>query len=147
MIHVHFFNDNGRHSWIPAHHMIPFSGIEDFRSRASLITDETRKKDPKLVAALSIKPSYFEAWQKAVAEAMDVLYELDMSALDDFKPQLKDLTNNVPKKTSVQRKRKRKSDDNQNIKKVSCDILYQFYLVTLYYMKNMSTYRFSKQTT
>jgi hypothetical protein len=119
MIHVHFFNDNGRHSWIPSHHMIPFYGIEDFRKRANLITDVIRKKEPKFAAALSVKPNIFGTWQKAVAEAMDVLYELDMTALDNFKPQLKDLTNNIPKSNSINRKRKRKEEDSIRKKKVN----------------------------
>lgn len=117
MIHVHFFNDNGRHSWIPSHHMIPFYGIEDFRKRANLVTDVIRKKEPKFAAALSVKPNIFGTWQKAVAEAMDVLYELDMTALNNFKPQLKDLTNNISKSNSVNRKRKRKEEDSKNKKK------------------------------
>ncbi|XP_014222900.1 histone-lysine N-methyltransferase NSD2-like isoform X1 [Trichogramma pretiosum] len=131
MIHVHFFNDHGRHSWIPSHHMIPFLGIEDFRNKANQITNDVRKKEPKFASALTIKPNIFPTWQKAVAEAMDVLYELDLSSTEIFKAKLKDMTNKVSKsdeKTS--NKRKRKDESIKSVKKVkvslsSCDTLDQ----------------------
>ncbi|XP_058807272.1 histone-lysine N-methyltransferase NSD2-like [Phymastichus coffea] len=113
MIHVHFFNDSGRHCWVPAHHMIPFVGIEDFRKRANMVTDMIRKKEPKFAAALTIKPSTFLTWQKAVAEAMDVLYDLDHSSLENFKINAKDIVKvNPTKSTIASRKRKRKYDKN-----------------------------------
>ena len=126
MVHVHFFNDNGRHCWVPSHHMIPFKGIEDFRKRASLVTDEIHKKEPKFAAALFVKPSIFKTWQKAVAEAMDVLDELDLSPLECFKPQLKDMTNNVKKNSNTNLKRKQKEWDDKNAKKVSNNIFFNF---------------------
>ncbi|XP_001603633.2 probable histone-lysine N-methyltransferase Mes-4 isoform X2 [Nasonia vitripennis] len=118
MIHVHFFNDNGRHSWIPSHHMLHFdNGIEDFRKRASLVTDIIRKKEPKFAAALTIKPNIYGTWQKAVAEAMDVLYEIDMSPLENFKPRQKDSKTNASNNNGAIKKRKRKDDDTKSAKK------------------------------
>ncbi|KAJ8687317.1 hypothetical protein QAD02_023111 [Eretmocerus hayati] len=118
MIHVHFFHDNGKHCWVPAHHMFPFTGIHDFRRRASLVDDAMKKKDPKLAAALVVKPNLFGNWQKAVAEAMDVLYELDLTSLENFKPRLKDLTNDTPKTNSAKRKRKPKTENHGAPKKM-----------------------------
>ncbi|XP_014217286.1 histone-lysine N-methyltransferase NSD3 isoform X2 [Copidosoma floridanum] len=111
MIHVHFFNDHGRHSWIPSHHMIPFNGIEDFRKRARSVTENIRKKEPKFAAAMVIKPTIFPTWQKAVAEAMDVLYDLDLSALENFKKKGKKtpISSDEPE---PKRKRKSKGDDD-----------------------------------
>lgn len=98
--------------------MLPFYGIEDFRKRANAVSDLIRKKEPKFAAALTIKPNIFGQWQKAVAEAMDVYHELDFSALEDFKPKLTDLTNNISKSNSTTKKRKRKSEENQGSNKV-----------------------------
>lgn len=105
--------------------MLPFYGIEDFRKRANAVSDSIRKKEPKFAAALTIKPNIFGQWQKAVAEAMDVYHEIDFSALDDFKPKLTDLTNNISKSSSgsATKKRKRKSEDNQRSNKVSIKFL------------------------
>lgn len=116
MIHVHFFNDNARHCWVPAHHMIPFVGIEDFRKRASLVTEIIRKKEPKFAAALTIKPGTFATWQKAVAEAMDVLYDLDYSPLEMFKAKAKEEVQVKATKSTAGRKRKRKDDDKATAK-------------------------------
>lgn len=115
MIHVHFFNDHGRHSWIPAQNMIPFLGIEEFRKRAKSINDSFRKKEPKFAAAFNIKPNVFLKWQMAVAEAMDVLYDLDTTTLDDFKLQdKKSLAASENNETG--KKRKILDDDGNEVK-------------------------------
>lgn len=107
--------------------MLPFYGIEDFRKRANAVSDSIRKKEPKFAAALTIKPNIFGQWQKAVAEAMDVYHEIDFSALEDFKPKLTDLTNNISKNTESTKKRKRKSEENESSNKVK---VYFFILIS-----------------
>lgn len=79
MIHIHF--------WIPAHNIIPFLGIDEFRKRVNSINDVFRQKEPKFTSAFTIELNVFLKWQKAVDEAMDVFLDLDMTTLEIFKQQ------------------------------------------------------------
>ena len=122
MIHVNFFNDNGRRCWVPSHNMFPFYGIEDFRKRANSITDAIRKKEPKFATALTIKPNIFNTWQLAVAEAMDVLEQLDFRSMEIFKPKLNDMTNKVSKSAGTKKKNKK---DDKNSSKVRINLFFK----------------------
>ncbi|KAG5332861.1 NSD2 methyltransferase, partial [Acromyrmex heyeri] len=71
MVHVHYFGDKGRHSWVSANCMMQFTSLTDFQKLAESLTTETKKKDPKYVAAFVIKPGVKKKWQNAVEEATE----------------------------------------------------------------------------
>jgi len=71
MVHVHYFGDKGRHSWVSANCMMQFTSLADFQKLAESLTTETKKKDPKYVAAFVIKPGVKKKWQNAVEEATE----------------------------------------------------------------------------
>ena len=120
MIHVYLFNNNGRKIWVPAHDMFPFVGIEDFREKANNMADEMKKANPTFATAFVVKPQIYEGWQLAVAEAMDVLYDLDLSPLKIFEEQVNDAPSTMSDSTSnINRKRKRKDNKETSVSKVN----------------------------
>lgn len=73
MVHVHYFGDKGRHSWVSANCMMQFTSLADFLKLAESVTAETKKKDPRYAAAFIVKPGAKLKWQNAVQEAMETL--------------------------------------------------------------------------
>ncbi|KAL0116161.1 hypothetical protein PUN28_011190 [Cardiocondyla obscurior] len=71
MIHVHYFGDKGRHSWVSSTYMMPFTSLADFLKLAESLTPEIKKKDPKYAAAFIVKPGAKLKWQNAVQEATE----------------------------------------------------------------------------
>lgn len=71
MVHVHYFGDKGRHSWVSANCMMPFTSLADFLKLSESVTVETRKKDSKYAAAFNIKQGAKKKWQNAVREATE----------------------------------------------------------------------------
>ncbi|XP_018312439.1 histone-lysine N-methyltransferase NSD2 [Mycetomoellerius zeteki] len=71
MVHVHYFGDKGRHSWVSANCMMQFTSLADFQKLAESLTTDTKKKDPKYVAAFVVKPGIKKKWQNAVKEATE----------------------------------------------------------------------------
>jgi hypothetical protein len=71
MIHVHYFGDRGRRSWVRENYMIQFTTLSDFLKLAQSLTAETKKKDPKFAAAFIIKQKSKTKWHNAVQEAME----------------------------------------------------------------------------
>lgn len=71
MVHVHYFGDKGRHSWVSANSMMQFTSLADFLKLAESLTAETKKKDPKYAAAFIVKPGAKSKWHNAVQEATE----------------------------------------------------------------------------
>jgi len=71
MIHVHYFGDKGRHSWVSANCMLQFTCLADFLKLAESLTTETKKKNAKYAAAFVVKLGIKKKWQNAVQEAME----------------------------------------------------------------------------
>lgn len=72
-LHVQFFGDNGRRSWLNTSSVINFCGLTAFNKMGEAILSTMKKKEPKLVSAFVIKPSVVQVWEKAVQEAEDLI--------------------------------------------------------------------------
>lgn len=72
MIHVRYFGDNGRHSWVSARCMMRFTSLADFKKLSESVTAETKKKDPRYAAAFVVKQSMKAKWENAVDETTEV---------------------------------------------------------------------------
>jgi len=71
-MHVQFFGDNGRRSWLNSSAIMAFHGREAFMQLAETVLAGMRKKDPKQTSAFVIKPAVVQVWEKAVQEAQDM---------------------------------------------------------------------------
>ncbi|XP_073969471.1 nuclear receptor binding SET domain protein isoform X3 [Rhodnius prolixus] len=70
LIHVRFFGDHGRRSWIYKGNILPFQGLDAFLTLAEQkCTPKIKKKFPKLYRSFSVTTSVRKAWQAAVSEA------------------------------------------------------------------------------
>lgn len=117
-MHVQYFGDKGRHNWVTANNMIPFTGIKDFQNLAESLTPEVKKNSPKYAAAFIVKSGIRAKWERAVDEAMEVLSMSDDQRAEEFKPRLKQAKSVTPKvgkilgKEKLPRKRKLSLDHN-----------------------------------
>ncbi|XP_015183838.1 PREDICTED: histone-lysine N-methyltransferase NSD2 isoform X1 [Polistes dominula] len=89
MIHVQYFGDKGRHSWVSSHYMIPFTNLDDFLKLSESLPAEMKRKDTKYAAGFIIKAGLKSKWDTAVEEATDVKSMSDQERADIFKPVVK----------------------------------------------------------
>ncbi|XP_077258296.1 nuclear receptor binding SET domain protein isoform X1 [Temnothorax americanus] len=69
-VHVHYFGDKGRHSWVSAKMMMQFISLANFvELEKSFKSADTRKKDSKYATAFTVKPRARIKWENAVREA------------------------------------------------------------------------------
>ncbi|KAK7792725.1 hypothetical protein R5R35_005933 [Gryllus longicercus] len=68
-LHVQFFGDNGRHSWIPTSCVIKYEGPDQFHKFAEKVLNEMKKKDKKYSSAFHVKPASKPKWEIAIREA------------------------------------------------------------------------------
>lgn len=106
MIHVQYFGDKGRHSWVSSNSMIHFTNLEDFQKLSESLTPEIKKKDAKYAAAFVIKPGLKVKWETAVDEANDVKSMTDDERADIFKPVVKTTKQKNQKKHNFNGKNK-----------------------------------------
>jgi len=85
MIHVQYFGDNERHSWVSSNSMIQFTNRDDFIK----LSVEQRKKYPKSTGAFIIKQGTKAKWDKAVEEAMEVQPMTIEERVEAFAPKKK----------------------------------------------------------
>ncbi|XP_014272236.1 histone-lysine N-methyltransferase NSD3 isoform X1 [Halyomorpha halys] len=116
-IHVRFFGDRGRRSWIMATHILPFHGLDSFLSLAEeTCTAVVKKKDPRLYRSFTVLPSVRKAWQAAVSEAESLMesprHERVMYFMNLYPspPPEKELPGEIVKPEPKKRGRKRKSE-------------------------------------
>ncbi|KAJ2940504.1 hypothetical protein O0L34_g6436 [Tuta absoluta] len=69
MIHVTFFGDNGRRSWIVDTMLRKYQGLDEFEATRDQFTPEAKKKDPRLYSAFFISDKKLALWHTAVEEA------------------------------------------------------------------------------
>ncbi|XP_072936008.1 uncharacterized protein [Epargyreus clarus] len=74
VIHVTFFGDNGRRSWIVDNMLRKFLGQLEFETTRDKFTPEARKKDPKC-AAFFVSERKLTQWRVSVEEAETLLRE------------------------------------------------------------------------
>ncbi|XP_035729731.1 histone-lysine N-methyltransferase NSD2-like isoform X1 [Vespa mandarinia] len=97
MIHVQYFGDKGRHSWVSSNSMIHFTNLDDFQKLSESLTAEIKRKDAKYAAAFVIKPGLKIKWETAVEEATEVQPMTDQERADIFKPIVKSSRQKVQK--------------------------------------------------
>ncbi|XP_024083584.1 histone-lysine N-methyltransferase NSD2 isoform X2 [Cimex lectularius] len=69
-IHVRFFGDNGRRSWVVKNNTMPYLGIDHFQAMVvQFSTPHYKKTDLKLFKAFTVGASVRKPWQAAVSEA------------------------------------------------------------------------------
>ncbi|KAG7205791.1 hypothetical protein KM043_007736 [Ampulex compressa] len=131
MIHVQYFGDKGRHSWVSSNCLIPFTNLSDFKKLSESITAEVRKKDAKYAAAFIVKPGIKSKWESAIEEAMEVQSLTTEERADTFKPKLKSPKPKSPKSVILDekekaRKRKQSNDSNESeMKRAKQDNMYE----------------------
>ncbi|KAK9501223.1 hypothetical protein O3M35_011977 [Rhynocoris fuscipes] len=70
LVHVRFFGDHGRRSWINASNIMPFQGLDAFMRLADQkSTPQMKKKYPKIYRSFTVSPTERKSWQAAVSEA------------------------------------------------------------------------------
>lgn len=89
MIHVQYFGDKGRHSWVSANNMMQFTNLADFNKLAESLTAEMKKKDAKYAAAFVVKQGIKSKWESAVEEAMEVQPMTIEERVETFAPKIK----------------------------------------------------------
>ncbi|KAL1138202.1 hypothetical protein AAG570_009893 [Ranatra chinensis] len=73
-LHVRFFGDNGRRSWVVSTHIMPFQGLDSFQNLVDeTCTPEMKKRDPRMYKAFFVGSSIRKAWQAAVSEAESLI--------------------------------------------------------------------------
>lgn len=115
MIHVQYFGDKGRHSWVSSNSMIPFTNLADFKKLSESITAEVKKRDAKYAAAFIVKPGIKSKWESAIEEAMEVESMSNDDRAHVFKPKEKGIRNKsskISEEKDKANKRKNSSDSN-----------------------------------
>ncbi|XP_076646596.1 nuclear receptor binding SET domain protein isoform X2 [Halictus rubicundus] len=106
MIHVRYFGDKGRHSWVSSNSMIPFTNFADFKKLSESMTPEVKKRDAKYAAAFVVKPGIKFKWESAIEEAMEVQPMSNEDRANIFKPTEKNTKSRSPKSTVIDEKDK-----------------------------------------
>ncbi|XP_024945454.1 histone-lysine N-methyltransferase NSD2 isoform X2 [Cephus cinctus] len=120
MIHVQYFGDKGRHSWVSSNSMIAFTGFDDFQKLAESVTQTIKKKHPKYAAAFLVKPGIKQKWERAVSEAAEVLPMTDLERSEVFQPTVQESKSKSPRvmKLNYKPKKRRLSiDSNEPLSK------------------------------
>ncbi|PSN42109.1 hypothetical protein C0J52_02967 [Blattella germanica] len=68
-IHVQFFGDNGRRSWLYINCVMAFLGLEAYNELAAKLLNESKKKDKKLASTFIVTGKNKIKWDIAVQEA------------------------------------------------------------------------------
>ncbi|XP_072742507.1 histone-lysine N-methyltransferase NSD2 isoform X2 [Anoplolepis gracilipes] len=117
MIHVQYFGDRGRHSWVSANCMMQFTNLADFLKLSNSVLTDTKKKDPKYVAGFVVKPGAKSKWENAIDEAMQVQPMPIEERAEAFAPKIKVSRFKNTKSSIVDEKKesnKRKYSSNQD---------------------------------
>ncbi|CAH0763426.1 unnamed protein product [Diatraea saccharalis] len=88
IIHVTFFGDNGRRSWMVDSMLRKFLGQLEFEATREHFSFSARKKDPKLYAAFFISEKKMPQWSISVEEAETLLREPKRLRIDIFNDML-----------------------------------------------------------
>ncbi|XP_028044600.1 histone-lysine N-methyltransferase NSD2 isoform X2 [Monomorium pharaonis] len=115
LIHVTYFGDKGRRSWVSANSMMPFTNLQDFLKLAKSLTAETKKKDSKLAAAFVVQQRSKIRWDNAVQEAMKAQPKTIEERLALFTMPIKPKKSKNPKLlTADEKNKKRKHSTEQD---------------------------------
>lgn len=87
MVHVQYFGDNERHSWVSANNMMQFTNLDDFLKLSDSLTAEAKKKDKN--AGFIVKSGIKSKWENAVDEAIQVQPMTMEERAEVFAPKIK----------------------------------------------------------
>ncbi|XP_014480205.1 PREDICTED: histone-lysine N-methyltransferase NSD2 isoform X2 [Dinoponera quadriceps] len=114
MIHVQYFGDRGRHSWVSSKCMMEFTNLADFKKAAELATSDPKKKDPKYTAAFTVKQSTKSKWESAIEEALEVQLMTITERAKMFAPKVKASRSASSKTLIIDEKNKSSKRKNSN---------------------------------
>ncbi|XP_025159312.1 histone-lysine N-methyltransferase NSD2 isoform X2 [Harpegnathos saltator] len=114
MIHVQYFGDRGRHSWVSSNCMMEFTSLADFKKVAELAILDSKKKAPKYVAAFTVKQGIKSKWESAVEEALEVKSMTIEERAKTFAPKVKASKSTSSKSSTVDEKSKNNKRKNSN---------------------------------
>ncbi|XP_012235708.1 histone-lysine N-methyltransferase NSD2 isoform X2 [Linepithema humile] len=117
LVHVQYFGDNERHSWVSSNSMISFTNLDDFVKLPESLTAEQKKQNAKYIRAFVIKQGTKAKWDKAVEEAMEVQSMTIEERAEAFAPKKKVSKSKVTLKSSSndqKNKNKRKNSTDQD---------------------------------
>ncbi|XP_011260373.1 histone-lysine N-methyltransferase NSD2 [Camponotus floridanus] len=126
MIHVQYFGDKGRHSWVSANCMMQFTNLADFLKLADSLITETKKKD-RYAAAFVVKQGIKSKWENAVDEAMQVQPMTNEERAEAFAPKIKVSRSRDTKSSTIDEKNKNNKrkystdQDEPDVKRVKQD--------------------------
>ncbi|XP_076282492.1 nuclear receptor binding SET domain protein isoform X2 [Lasioglossum baleicum] len=131
MVHVRYFGDKGRHSWVSSNSMIPFTNFADFKKLSESLTAEVKKRDAKYAAAFVVKPGIKFKWESAIEEANEVQAMSNEDRANIFKPKEKNTKSRSPKSIlsddkDKANKRKYSNDSSEpDVKRVKQENVYR----------------------
>lgn len=148
MIHVQYFGDKERHSWVSSNCMIQFTNRDDFVKLSELLTAEQKKKYTRYSGAFVIKQGTKAKWDKAVEEAMEILPMTIEERAEVFAPKKKVSKSKDLKSSSNDQKNKNKrkistDQDRSDIKRVKYDnviLRATFYINYNFVLLNVKSY-------
>ncbi|KAI5743177.1 hypothetical protein M8J77_015305 [Diaphorina citri] len=79
LVHVHFFGDNGKHSWVSSSALMDFKGLEEF-NKLKFKSGDTTKPQP----GFNVKSNLKSAWDDAVKEIESVQKKESSKRLDAY---------------------------------------------------------------
>lgn len=80
LIHVHFFGDNGKHSWVSSSALMAFKGLDEFNKLKSNKSGDPNKAAPGFIVKSNLK----SAWDHAVKEIESVLTKDVSKRIDEY---------------------------------------------------------------
>ncbi|XP_021923850.1 histone-lysine N-methyltransferase NSD2 isoform X3 [Zootermopsis nevadensis] len=121
-LHVQFFGDNGRRSWLFSNCVIHFEGLEALNKLEAKVQSAMKKRDRKLAAAFHVAPKAKAKWNLAVKEAEAAVKKTRIERLKSFARQFPQDTSVKVAQTSNaspgRRQQKSVNDDRYNSSKM-----------------------------
>lgn len=117
MVHVQYFGDRGRHSWVSSKSMMEFTNLADFKKIAELAMLESKKKGSKHIAkhtAFTVKQGIKSKWESAIEEALEVQSMPIEERAKTFAPKVKASKSTSSKLSTVDEKGKSNKRKNSN---------------------------------
>ncbi|XP_032662597.1 histone-lysine N-methyltransferase NSD2 isoform X2 [Odontomachus brunneus] len=116
MVHVQYFGDRGRHSWVSAKGMMEFTNLADFKKVAELAMLK-KKKQHKYIAVkqgYNVKQGIKSKWESAIEEALEVQLMTIEERAKTFAPKVKTSKSTGSKLSTVDEKSKSNKRKNSN---------------------------------
>lgn len=114
MVHVQYFGDRGRHSWVFSNCMMEFTSLADFKKVAELATLDPKKKGGKYIAAFNVKQGIKSKWESAIKEALEVQSMSLEERAKTFAPKVKASKSASSKSSTIDEKNKNNKRKNYN---------------------------------